>query len=128
MIVENWPLYLAPLIPFALALVERMPVFKKRAVLGIVLLVVGLGLAWSFTYKGIRKAEIDDARYYVATTHCAHLPKNSREVQQSVDKYVDAKRRAKEDGRGVPIIRDDCSVGVDWSININELLGSNTGR
>lgn len=46
--------------------------------------------------------------------------KDSREFNSRVKKYLDALRKAKADGRGAPAYRSDCSIGVDWSLTLNE--------
>jgi ATPase subunit of ABC transporter with duplicated ATPase domains len=66
------------------------------------------------------------ARYIVFAMLPQHPVKDSKELQQRVDQYLVALRRTKADHRGTPVYRENGSIGVDWSINLNETLGVKT--
>jgi hypothetical protein len=84
------------------------------------------------TYQGVRtdraRADEETAEYAVAAMLPTHPVKDSRELRQRIDKYLDALRRTKKDNRGIPVIRQDGSISVDWSVNITEQLGKNSDR
>ena len=72
--------------------------------------------------KALREAEANKdetiAQYVVAAMLPQHPVKDSYELRQRVDRYLDALRRTKADQRGAPVYRADGSIGVDWSINV----------
>jgi hypothetical protein len=48
--------------------------------------------------------------------------KDSKDLEQRVSAYLDALRRAKADGRGAPVYREDGSIAIDWSIKVGEQI------
>lgn len=69
--------------------------------------------------------EEKDARYAVAAMLLRCPVKDSRDLDARVSAYLTALRRAKADGRGGPEWREDCSIGVNWSITISERIKLN---
>jgi hypothetical protein len=130
-------LYIAPVLPFVAEVLDHPPFWKKnanrkRAFARFLAGVVSLALALLMVHLGLRAArangEEETAKYMVEATSHTHPPKDSREVRQRIDQFLDALRRTKRDKRGTAIIRQDGSIGVDWSVSIDERLGINTGR
>lgn len=66
------------------------------------------------------REEENIARWAAASMYQRCPARDSREAEVRINTYLDALRRAKKDGWGVPIVRDDCSIGVHWSIEVKE--------
>lgn len=58
------------------------------------------------------------ARYVVAAMLLRHPPRDSQDVDRRVQTYLEALRRTKADKRGVPVYREDGSIGVEWSLSL----------
>jgi hypothetical protein len=69
------------------------------------------------------KDDTEMARYYVASmpTHCK--PSNSLELDNRIKRFVEATRRARASGEGIPVWREDCSIGAHFSRSFKETLG-----
>ena len=74
------------------------------------------------SYLNRERDDAELARYYVASmpTHCK--AKASLELDEQVKRFIEATRRARAKGHGIPIWRDDCSIGAQFSINLQEQL------
>ena len=74
-------------------------------------------------YLDQSKEEANLARYYVASmpTHCH--PKTSLELDDQIKHFIEASRRARANGRGIPVWREDCSIGANYSITLEERAG-----
>lgn len=62
------------------------------------------------------------AQYAIAAMLPDFPVKDSKELDQRVTRYLDALSRARADGRGVPVVRQDGSIGVEWSITITDTI------
>ena len=71
----------------------------------------------------IKGKDEETARYVVLAMLRQHPVEDSRELQERIDQYLDALKRTKKDKRGVPIYREDGSIGVDWSLDFREKMG-----
>jgi hypothetical protein len=99
-------------------------------------LLLGALLSWLGNYyyysKAQRRAEANKdqeiARYVVAAMLPQHPVKDSYELKQRIGQYLNALRRTRTDSRGTPVYREDGSIGVDWSINLDEKLSIKTGQ
>ncbi len=98
-----------------------------------VILFIGGLLGWLGNYYFYQKGEKANvmredetiARYVVLAMSPRYPIKDSRELDRRVESYLDALRRSKADGRGVPVYRDDGSIGIDWSLKLNDSLQLN---
>lgn len=50
-------------------------------------------------------------------------PKTSQELDDKVKRFKGALKKAKSDGRGIPVWRDDCSIGSNYSLTLKEQIG-----
>lgn len=82
---------------------------------------------WVGSYLDRSKEDDILSRYYVSSMPPQCRPKTSMELDEQVKKFKDATKRAKADGRGIAVWRDDCSIGVHYSIELNERIGVNDG-
>jgi hypothetical protein len=71
-------------------------------------------------YLSRSKKEADMAQYYVANMPIHCHPKASMELDEQVKRFIEASRRAKAGGRGIPVWRNDCSMGENFSITLEE--------
>lgn len=78
---------------------------------------------WIESILNREKEETDLARYYVAAmpSHCR--PNSSRELDEQIKRFIEATRRARAAGEGIPVWREDCSIGADLSIKLHEQIG-----
>lgn len=69
------------------------------------------------------KDDTEMARYYVASmpSHCK--PSTSIELDDRIKRFVEATKRARATGGGIPVWREDCSIGAHFSRIFNEKLG-----
>ena len=74
-------------------------------------------------YLNRSKEETSLAQYYVAMMPTQCKPKTSKELDDKVKRFKEALKNAKSDGRGIPVWRDDCSIGTDYSITFKEQIG-----
>jgi ABC-type antimicrobial peptide transport system permease subunit len=84
-------------------------------------IIVGGLISWlvsRYYYK--KQADAETAKYAVMAMLHNHPVKDSKELQQRIDKYRDALMRTKKDKRGIPVWRDDGTIGVDWSLSITD--------
>ena len=66
------------------------------------------------------KDDSELARYYVASMppHCK--PSSSLEFDDQIKRFVEATRRARAAGDGIPVWRNDCSIGAHFSVNLDD--------
>lgn len=94
----------------------------------LLILALGVFLGWMGNYYFYRKGEEASAvreeeniaRYVVLSMALRYPLKDSRDLDSRVKSYLDALRKTKADKRGVPVYRDDGSIGVDWSLSFEE--------
>lgn len=99
----------------------------------VISLLIGALLSWLVSYYFYQKAEKANAmredetiaRYFVLGMSQRYPFKDSRELESRIKSYLEALRRAKADGRGVPVYREDGSIGVDWSLKLSDSLKLN---
>ena len=68
------------------------------------------------------KDEADLAKYYVAAMPLHCKPKTSLELDEKIKRFIEATRRSRANGNGIPIWREDCSIGAQFSITLQEQL------
>ena len=95
--------------------------------LGIVLCLTGIlggGLIGCLitTYYIRKQQDVKTAWLVVLAMSTQHPASDSRELQERVVKYLDALNRTKKDGRGVPVYREDGTIGVDWKLTISAVM------
>jgi hypothetical protein len=94
---------------------------------GIILCLIGIIVGGIITwlvsrYYYKKQADAETAKYVVMAMLPQHPVKDSKELQQRIDKYHDALMRTKKDKRGIPVWRDDGTIGVDLSISITDTI------
>jgi hypothetical protein len=108
----------------------------RDVVLTVVGILVGsalsLGIGVYFYLRALHdtaaQEDINRARHVVAAMATLHPIRNSQDFEERVAAYLDALRRGRADGRGVPVYREDGSIGVLFSIEIAEYLKLGEGR
>ena len=76
-------------------------------------------ITWLVSYLYYKKQSDEEAaRYLVMAMLPQHPVKNSIEIQQRIDKFLDAIKRTKKDKHGAPVWREDGTIGVDWKISL----------
>lgn len=73
-------------------------------------------------YLGRSSEEEKIAQYAVVAMLPGCPVKDSKELETRVATYLSALKRARADGRGAPVWREDCTIGVEWSITIPERI------
>lgn len=68
------------------------------------------------------RQEREIAQYTIATMLPRCPVKDSKELETRVAAYLGALKRTRPDGRGVPVWREDCTIGVDLGITITERI------
>jgi hypothetical protein len=76
-------------------------------------------------YLNREKEEQDLVRYYVTNMPTQCKGKNSIELDQRSKDFAEAARRARASGKGMPVWREDCSIGAQFSLDFNERLDVN---
>jgi hypothetical protein len=74
-------------------------------------------------YLNRSKEEADLAQYYVASMPSQCRPRTSLELDDQVKRFIAATRRARAHGDGIPVWREDCSIGAHFSITLKEGTG-----
>ena len=76
------------------------------------------------SYLNQEKEERMLAMYYVANMPPQCKAKTSKELDQQIKTFVEAAKRGRPEGRGMPVWRDDCSIGAEFSLKLGERLGA----
>jgi len=73
-------------------------------------------------YLNRSKEETSLAQYYVAMMPPQCKPKTSKELDDKIKRFKEALKKAKSDRRGIPVWRDDCSIGIDYSLTLKDQI------
>jgi len=74
-------------------------------------------------YLNRSREETSIAQYYVAMLPPQCKPKTSQELDNKVNRFKEALKKAKSDRRGMPVWREDCSIGTHYSLTLQEQIG-----
>lgn len=108
-------------------LVRRASVHAGRWV-AVSLLSALIGAMVGYYFNGwMTRGEHEDttARWAVASMLQRCPVKDSTELEARKDTYLAALRRAKKDGRGVPVWREDCTIGAHYTVPLGDTLRLN---
>lgn len=72
------------------------------------------------SYLDQSKDDAELARYYVASMPPYCKPSTSLELDDQIKRFVEATRRARAAGKGIPVWREDCSIGAHFSIQLKD--------
>jgi hypothetical protein len=102
---------------------SRVPSRFEKAGWWLVGVIVGAVLTHQIEgFLNREKDESDLAKYYVASMPLHCKPKTSVELDAQIKQFIEATRRSKANGNGIPIWREDCSIGAQYSMNLQERL------
>lgn len=95
--------------------------WKWRAITLWVLSAVGTGVIGY--YVGAVLSRTDEQRAW-ARSYVLAMPErcrtSSKDFEAQVQRFLEAAKRARADGRGIPVWREDCSIGAEYSITLSE--------
>ncbi|MEQ1657016.1 MAG: hypothetical protein ABL960_15105 [Nitrospira sp.] len=89
------------------------------------LVLVVFGAVINHGVEGYLNSEKEDqelAKYYVASMPLHCQPKTSMELDERIRRFVESTKRTRADGRGIPIWREDCSIGALFALEFEEQL------
>jgi hypothetical protein len=77
------------------------------------------------SYLNRDKEDLYVARYNVENMPAQCKAKSSIELDQRIKDFVESMRRARANGKGIPVWREDCSIGAQFSLDFKERLDMN---
>jgi hypothetical protein len=105
--------------------------FRARDVLLLLIgLLIGAVFSWAVSAYYYRQAsreaaeqeDLNHARHVVVAMAAQHPIRDSQDFEKRVAAYLEALRRGRADGRGVPVYRSDGSIGVLFSVELSDRL------